>query len=74
MIKNPALATHDRETRKPQDQIEKVLEIAIGLDTKASNVENRVKKLEEDDASTIAFRRVNEAIASEDSDNALQKT
>ena len=59
----------DREA-KPQDQIGKILEIAIGLDAKVSNVENRVKKLEEDDVSTIAFRGVNEAIASEDSDNA----
>ena len=44
----------DREA-KPQDQMEKVLEIVIGLDTKMRNIENRVKKLEEDDTSTIAL-------------------
>ena len=35
-----------------------------------NSVENRVQKIEEDDAATIAYRSINEAVASEDSNNA----
>ena len=59
----------DRET-KPQDQMEKILEIVTGLDTKMSSIENRVQKLEEDDTTAIAYRSVNETVASEDSNDA----
>ena len=54
----------DREEKS--GQLEKALELIQGLDSKMNDIESRVRKIESDDMCTVAFRSINEAIASED--------